>query len=322
MLSDSNLITFKGIINFINDLNSLFGESQHSLKLYHHLITKTTFAHNKPILKHIEAFTNYCVSNNEAIMAKDKNRLNNDNIQYSERVYINIRSLFFPKRNPIDYETEEAIWKHLIYLSARTNPNEGALRMLKSVVESKSSGGERKEADSGGININIGGDGKEKEFLTNIMNKVENCIDPNTTNPLQAISTIMSSGLLTELVNDMGQGIENGSINLNSLMGTVQSMVTNMSGGATQTPQTQGGENQTANPLGGIDMNTITSMMQQMMSNGGTGGTTGGEMPDLTGLLGTLMGGMNLNTNNNTSEQPQKTGRMRGPPRIEDDNAE
>lgn len=319
MLSDSNLITFKGIINFVNDLNSLFGESQHSLKLYHHLITKTTFAHNKPILKHIEAFTNYCVSNNEAIMAKDKNRLNNDNIQYSERVYINIRSLFFPKRNPIDSETEEAIWKHLIYLSARTNPNEGALRMLKSVVESKSSGGERKEAGSGGININIGGEGKEKEFLTNIMNKVENCIDPNTTNPLQAISSIMSSGLLTELVNDMGQGIENGSINLNSLMGTVQSMVTNMSGGATQTQTGGTGENQPPNPLGGIDMNTITSMMQQMMSNGGTGGTTGGEMPDLTGLLGTLMGGMNLNSNSNTPEQPQKNGRMRGPPRIEDD---
>ena len=73
MLSDSNLITFKAIINFVNDLNSLFGETQHSLKLYQHLITKTTFAHDKPILKHIEAFTNYCASNMEALSNKDKN---------------------------------------------------------------------------------------------------------------------------------------------------------------------------------------------------------------------------------------------------------
>lgn len=305
MLSDSNLITFKAIINFINDLNSLFGENHHSLKLYHHLITKTTFAHDKPILKHIEAFTNYCVANQDAIMNKDKNRLNNDNIQYSERVYINIRSIFFPtsKSKLMDSETEAAIWKHLIYLIARTNPNENALRLLRTVVESKSAtGGSR-------VNINVGTEGKENEFLTNIMNKVENCIDPNSTNPLQAISTIMSSGLLTELVNDMGEGIENGSINLNSLMGTVQNMVSTMSPPAgTQTGGTAqpGGA---PNPLGGMDMSAITGMMQQMMS-GETGGT-----PDLSGLLGTLMssmGGMN------TGEVQKSASRMKGPPAIED----
>lgn len=307
MLSDSNLITFKAIINFINDLNSLFGETQHSLKLYHHLITKTTFAHDKPILKHIEAFTNYCLANQDAIMNKDKNRLNNDNIQYSERVYINIRSIFFPtskKVKLLDSETEEAIWKHLIYLSARTNPNDNAFRLLRSVVESKS-GSERKEGGSG-ININVGGEGKEKEFLTNIMNKVENCIDPNSTNPLQAISTIMSSGLLTELVNDMGQGIENGSINLNSLMGTVQNMVSTMSPPSASQGATSGSAG--SGPMGGMDMSALTGMMQQMMSSGGTGGT-----PDLSALLGTLMGGMN------TGEVQKSTNRMKGPPAIEDD---
>lgn len=308
MLSDSNLLTFKAIISFVNDLNSLFGSVQHSLKLYHHLITKTTFAHDKPILKHIEAFTQYCSSNIDAIMNKDKNRLNNDNIQYSERVYINLRALFFSQKKVIDSETEEAIWKHLIYINARTNPNEGAIRLLKSVMESKSNS-ERKE---GSIPVNIPGEGKEKEFLTNIMNKVENCIDPNTTNPLQAISSIMSSGLLTELVSDMGKGIENGSINLNSLMGTLQSMVSTMGG-----PQTGGGN--TPNPLasGGFDINSITNMMQTMMSNGGTGGTNSGEMPDLSGLLGTLMGSMG---SGNPTETIQKSNtRMRGPPKIQDD---
>jgi hypothetical protein len=329
MLSDTNLITFKAIINFVNDLNSLFGEFQHSLKLYHHLITKTTFAHDKPILKHIEAFTAYCVANHEAIMNKDKNRLNQDNIQYSERVYINIHKLFFPttaKFKNIDAETEEAIWKHLIYLSARTNPNENALRMLKSVIESKSEG-KRAESKTGGVNINIAGEGKEKEFLTNIMNKVENCIDPNATNPLQAISAVMSSGLITELVSDMGQGIENGSLNLNSLMGTVQNMVAGMNTGS-------GGEGGAqTNPLGGIDMTSISTMMQQMMSNGGTGGTSGGEMPDMSGLLGTLMGSMGgagggggdmaslLGTlmSGMQNTQSQTPTRMKEPPRVEDD---
>ena len=338
MLSDTNLITFKAIINFVNDLNSLFGEFQHSLKLYHHLITKTTFAHDKPILKHIEAFTAYCVANHDAIMNKDKNRLNQDNIQYSERVYINIHKLFFPttaKFKNMDSDTEEAIWKHLIYLSARTNPNENALRLLKSVIESKSeSKGESKREGRGGININIAGEGKEKEFLTNIMNKVENCIDPNATNPLQAISTLMSSGLITELVSDMGQGIENGSLNLNSLMGTVQNMVAGMNTSGS-TSSEGGGGSQQGNPLGGIDMTSITTMMQQMMSNGGTGGTSGGEMPDMSGLLGTLMGSMGgaggggspdmsglLGTlmSGMNQTQTQSPSRMKGPPpRVEDD---
>jgi hypothetical protein len=213
----------------------------------------------------------------------------------------------------MDAETEEAIWKHLIYLSARTNPNESALRLLKSVISSKreSKQEDRGEGKSGGININIPGEGKEKEFLTNIMNKVENCIDPNASNPLQAISTIISSGLINELVSDMGQGIESGSLNLNSLMGTVQTMVSGMGGASAG----EGGA--PSNPLGGIDMTSIASMMQQMMSNGGTGGTSGGEMPDMAGLLGTLMGsmgGMNV---------PQSAPtRMREPPtpRIQDDD--
>lgn len=328
MLSDSNLITFKAIINFVNDLNSIFGETQHSLKLYHHLITKTTFAHDKPILKHIEAFTNYCVSNQQAILNKDKTSLNNDNIQYSDRVYINIRSIFFPtgkKTKPVDPETEEAMWKHLIYLSARTNPNENALRLLRNVVDS----GEQKESRSG-INLNILGEGKEKEFLTNIMNKVENCIDPTSTNPLQAISTIMSSGLLNELVNDMGEGIENGSINLNSLMGTVQSMVSNMA--PSGAPPTEGGDSTpnptpAPNPLGGIDMSAITGMMQQMMSNGGTGGTGGGiDMSAITGMMQQMIGGNGAGTPDLSgllrmgATETQKTPtRMRGPPTIEDD---
>lgn len=75
MSTDNSLITFKAIANFTNDLASVFGETHRPLKLYAHLITKTTIAHDKPILKHIEAFREFCVSNREAISEKNINNL-------------------------------------------------------------------------------------------------------------------------------------------------------------------------------------------------------------------------------------------------------
>jgi hypothetical protein len=55
-MTDASLITFKAIANFSNCLDEVFGEEQRSLKLYAHLINKTTIAHEKPILKHMKLF--------------------------------------------------------------------------------------------------------------------------------------------------------------------------------------------------------------------------------------------------------------------------
>ena len=93
-MTDTSLITFKAISNFTNCLEEVFGEEHRFLKLYAHLINKTQIAHEKPILKHIEAFRLFCVSNRDAIEQKNYKNFEMNNITYSDRVYIDMKIIF------------------------------------------------------------------------------------------------------------------------------------------------------------------------------------------------------------------------------------
>ena len=94
MSTDTSLIIFKAISNFTTELANSFEDKQRSLKLYSHLINKTTLAHEKPIEKHIDAFRTFCVTNRDAIVAKNHKLLTNHVITYSDRVYINMLNIF------------------------------------------------------------------------------------------------------------------------------------------------------------------------------------------------------------------------------------
>ena len=61
--SDCNLITFKAISTFINELAEIFANDHHPLKLYTHLINKTTISHEIAIKKHIDSFREFCLKN-------------------------------------------------------------------------------------------------------------------------------------------------------------------------------------------------------------------------------------------------------------------
>ena len=73
MTTDTSLITFKTISNFTNDLGNVFSEKHRPLKLYVHLINKTTLSHETPIQKHIDAFRQFCLENRESIASKSSN---------------------------------------------------------------------------------------------------------------------------------------------------------------------------------------------------------------------------------------------------------
>ena len=79
--------------------------------------------------------------------------------------------------------------------------------------------------------VNEEGGGGEANFLTNIVNKIEENVDADA-NPMEAITSIMSSGVFTDLISGMGAGVEDGSLDMTKLMGTVQTMMTGMGGGS------------------------------------------------------------------------------------------
>lgn len=255
---DTSLVTFKAISNFTTSLAEVFPK-QRSLKLYAHLIGKTTLAHDKAIKKHIDAFTSFCVSNRSALEEKNHTNIQNGKIMYSERVFIDINGIFAES----DAETMDVIWNHLLTISALVDPTGKARQILK---ENTVSGDSTSEA----------------KFLENIIGKVEEHVDPNA-NPMEAVSSIMQSGVFTELVGGMGNGLQDGSLDLGKLMGTVQSMVTtlgNEQGGV--------GESKEGNPM---------EMLSGMMGALNEGSGSGGDMSSLMSMMGPMLETMSAKQN-------------------------
>ena len=262
------LIAFKAISEFTKELGEIFTskDKNHSLKLYEHLLNKTTLTHDKAIKKHIEAFREFCVSNRDAIKSKNFSLLVKDKVVYSTRVFIDFTSIF----KEADRETTAVIWKHLLTISALVDPAGKAKEILKNSSSTK-----------------------EANFLSDIIEKVESNVNPNS-NPLEAISSIMSSGVFNELITGMNSGIQNGDLDLGKLMGTVQTMC------STLTSDINNG-----NPPGGNDnpMNMLNSLMANMNTGGGTSGGVEG-VPDLSNIT-SLLGPM-LTTLNNNSVPPKR----------------
>ena len=229
-MDDISLLAFKTIFCFVKELSDAFGTKQHSLLLYHRLMEKTNFLHTKAVHKHITFFKGFCVANSDAIQSKNYKLIKSGVIKYSERVFIDMNRLF----ELADKETREIMWKHILAITAYLNPNSNAKQILKETMDNTQNQGEQ---------------GLEEEFLSGLIKKVESSIDPDEIqDPMQAVSKIMSSGVFTDLMSNMQDGLSSGKLDLNKLMGTVQGMMGNMGG--------EGGG-------GGIDM---MSMMSGLMN--------------------------------------------------------
>lgn len=256
MTTDYNIITFKAICTFVNDLSEIFASENHSLKLYDRLIKKTTMTHDKAISKHISAFKTYCKANREAILNKDITKIKNNLIQYSSRVYIDMSSIF----RSADKDTIDIIWNHFLTISAFVDPASKAKEILKKNSTNT----------------------KETDFLSNIINQVEDKIDPNSSNPLQAVSSILSSGILNDLVSNMNTGVKNGELNIPNLIGTVEKMCSSF-----MPPNSDGTKSN-------VDLMGILNTLGTAGAMPGTGSSTGA--PDIGGIdIMKIMSQLNIN---------------------------
>lgn len=212
MKTDYNILTFKTINDFVKELSELFGSTNHSLRLYQRLLDKTTINHEKSIEKHIEIFRSFCVQNREMILNKDISKLSSSNhkVEFSEKVYIDFDSIF----KAADKDTKSVILDYLLTISALVDPTAKAKDILKKDEKSK-----------------------EADFLSSMIEKVEENVNVDSANPLEAVTSIMNSGIFTELLSNMNNGLQDGSLDLGKLVGTVEKLCSSMapkdgSGGA------------------------------------------------------------------------------------------
>tara|TARA_B100002019_G_scaffold272036_1_gene266920 strand:- start:350 stop:1045 length:696 start_codon:yes stop_codon:yes gene_type:complete len=202
------IVLFKCIVDFVHALREMFGEKQHSLELYDLLLDKTGIIHQEPIKKHIQIFHHFVLQNENAILKKDVDLMEVWKIQYSEKVYIDMKDIF----KLAEDETKKTIWIHLLTITAVLLPMSPAKELLSKKKATKKT------------------EGKEDDFLKNIVEKVGKHIDPTkASDPAAMMSNIMESGVFTELVEDMNNNITNGNIDLGKMMGSLQSMMGNVS---------------------------------------------------------------------------------------------
>ena len=196
-----NLIIFKAISNCVKDLGESFKTNQRSLLLYKHLIEKTTIMHEEPIKKHINAWKVFCLNNSQAILDTDFSKLQGK-VEYSSKVVLDFKEIF----SIATKSEQKIIWQHLLNIHAFMDPSSKAKELLKKQMENGS---------------------KEDEFLHNIINKVESQVDPMA-NPMDAVGSIMKSGIFSDLVEGMNSGINDGSMNMGKLLGSVNKMVASL----------------------------------------------------------------------------------------------
>lgn len=211
-MDNNTALAFNTICNFIRDLSASFGNKQKSLLLYGHLIEKTGLIHIDPVKKHINIFKKYIEENKEAIENRDKSKFNSTSISYSDKVAIDLKGIF----SMCDKEEEKVVWNHLLTISAVLNPLGNAKQILKDMTSSSA----KKNPDL-----------NEDNFLKNIMDKIGSEVenyDTENMNPMQMIGSMMSSGALNDIFQSISSGLNEGNLDLGSMMNSMQSLVGNL----------------------------------------------------------------------------------------------
>ena len=246
-MDNTSVLIFKAISGFISDLNTVFGAKHKSIALYNRLLEKTGLVNVGPIHKHIDCFRKFFMTNKKAMEEKKAELFTDSKISYSDRVYVDVATVI-RQSTP---ENVSIIWKHLLTIWGLVDPTSQARRILQDSIQ------------------NSNGQDKESQFLSDIIEKVERTVGDqssvDTSNPMAAVSSLMSSGVFTDLISGMQSGLSDGSLDIGKLMGSVQSMMGKMGGGA-------GGGGAGGMP----DLSAMMSMMGPMMAGmGGMGGMSG-----------------------------------------------
>ena len=207
-LDDNSVLIFKSITTFINDLFLEFESKHKSIVLYHRLLEKTGIMNTGPIMKHIDCFRTFFLKNVEALETKDSSKFTETKNMYSDRVYVDISTVL----RQTSEDSRKIIWKHLLTIWGLIDPTSIAKQSLKEMMK-----------DNGN---------KEANFLSNIIERVESSVDPTKmsgNNPMEMVSGLMQSGVFNDLISGMQGGLEDGSLDMTKLMGSVQGMMSKLS---------------------------------------------------------------------------------------------
>uniref|UniRef100_A0A6C0DMT1 Uncharacterized protein n=1 Tax=viral metagenome TaxID=1070528 RepID=A0A6C0DMT1_9ZZZZ len=277
---------FSKILAFVNELNRNFGNKHKNLGLYYiFLKEKTPLSNKKAISKQNEVFKKFLENNREAVLNMDIKLLKDENIAFSEKVYINLKQLLKENKDSV-----EVIFKHLQLISALLLEDNTMIEALK--------------------------EDKESKFLDKYVSKIDELFkDTNgVEDPMAAAMSLLQSGALS----DMTKELKDGKLNVGKLISSLQEkMKTTASeiGTASQTEEASqipnvldtlmkdpssllkdpsSLMNMASGLMGNMDEDTKVNMMNMvggLMKDPGSF-LSGEGAGDLAGIASSLIGGM------------------------------
>jgi hypothetical protein len=181
---------FSKILAFVNELNRNFGNKHKNLGLYYTFLKeKTPLSNKKAISKQNEVFKKFLENNREAVLNMNIKLFKDENIAFSEKVYINLKQLLTENKDAV-----EVIFKHLQLISALLLEDNTMIEALK--------------------------EDKESKFLDKYVSKIDELFK-NTNgveDPMAAVMSLLQSGALS----DMTKELKDGKLNVGKLVSSLQ----------------------------------------------------------------------------------------------------
>ncbi len=200
-LNPAQLIIFENYSTFIADLYDCFKAEILPIALYGRLMEKTSLVNKKSIHRHVQVCLEFFRENKDAVLAKNSKDIKS-NFQYTDKIFIDIKNIIevTDEKDVID-----SIWRHLLKILHMIDPEcEAKIELTKNDV-------------------------KEEKFLNDMFNKIKaetEGIDMNETeDPMKAMSKMMQSGVITDIMNDMSSNVKNGQLDIGKMMGMVSGLL-------------------------------------------------------------------------------------------------
>lgn len=264
---------FSKALAFISELNNAFSKKYPSIGLYYKMLKKTPIGNTKGIQKQNEYIMGYLKENADGIKEKNLAKMKDTVIQPHPSVYLTITAYL----KESDKKTRDVIFSHLQLLSYLASPSE---EWKSTIVKGN------KPSSS---------DGKEGAFLDKFIGKIESQFEGKEFNdPMSAAMSMMQSGLFTDIMQSMSEGVQNGELDPKALLSTVQSSLTSLTGNEVDINGILNGSSK-LNLQGengdnlNVDMNQMFNMVGNMM--GGGNSSSSSPLGGLGNILPTLMGG-------------------------------
>ena len=237
MSQDNKHISIFGkILSFVNEISKI--TSSENVTKYQKLLKKTPTANKDAVSKHLSDFESWILTNEKAIKDSSVSNLSDDPIIFREKQDLGI---FIPVKqiaSQNDKDVQKGIMKHLQLLLCLFKPDED----IKQVIIS-----EKKTRNN------------EANFLNSFMEKMERQFSGQEfTDPMSATTSVLNSNIFSELVENLTEGVNSGTLDLNSLTQSVQGMM---------------GELQ-QDPEASQTLNSMMGMMSGLYGNMNFGGMT------------------------------------------------